>query len=392
MAQRQKAKRVKYNEKSPREIVAITRLVLRLLSTTTNILVAVDELRKYFPRLRIRVVDDELLPNVEARAYPKLWLIKIRRGIYDGLLTGSTRGRWTLAHELGHVLLQHPGKSLARPRKGVVEHLNRQHARSSNPDKLEREADIFARSLLMPFDRYFADSAENIRKQTGTSLQSAERRVREFHEARALKAMVDRRHLDTRQFTTEFGHRFDLEQNAAVIAKVISETSSLLIGHEMISPLKDNILSAAVVASVSSSLLSDAYDSLRREKFDRNVTQAAAVGIAVSNLRPFRGISGRSQIEDKFNALCASLCALRVLGLAPGRNNLELPSLKRNSYRCAFLTDFLSNGETLIVDPNSIITIEQLPTYEIYNVDHDIIWDDIHEIEYLGHQILLIAD
>lgn|ERR1700752_4019570 len=100
--------RPKYKKKTSKEIFEFSRIVLGL-RRSSNLIIALEELKQFFPRLRYRVVDDFLMPREEARAYPSKWLIKIRRSIYEGLLRGRSRGKWTLAHELGHVLLQAPG-------------------------------------------------------------------------------------------------------------------------------------------------------------------------------------------------------------------------------------------------------------------------------------------
>src|SRR5690242_13391715 len=100
--------------KSPKEILELSRIILHFIRFNSNVLLEFEELKRIFPRLRLKIVDDIDMPNEEARAYPKKWIIKIRRSIYEGLLCGLTRGRWTLLHELGHVLLQHPGHSVSR--------------------------------------------------------------------------------------------------------------------------------------------------------------------------------------------------------------------------------------------------------------------------------------
>jgi len=109
-----KKNKTKYIRKTPREIFLIARIMLRLSKSTSNIILFFEELKQVFPKLRFKVVDDSLMPNEEARAYPKSWLIWIRKSIYEGLIRGRVRGRWTLAHELGHILLQHPGARLQR--------------------------------------------------------------------------------------------------------------------------------------------------------------------------------------------------------------------------------------------------------------------------------------
>ena len=140
-----KPKPAKYTAKTYSEIIRLARLLRQILKIdhrfAPNLLEIFDQLKRFFPKLRLKIVPDFLLPDAEARAYPKHWLIKIRQGIYDGLLRGDARARWTLAHELGHILLQHP----RRPFR--VRDTN--SARPIDP-RLEREANIFAREFLVP--------------------------------------------------------------------------------------------------------------------------------------------------------------------------------------------------------------------------------------------------
>lgn len=389
MSERKSYKRSRYIERSEREIVALARLILRLLSTTINILIAIEELKKFFPRLQLIIVDDDLLPTAEAHANPKRWIIKIRRSIYDGLLRGSVRGRWTLVHELGHVLLQHPGRPARDP--SAVENARTRAGRR------EREADKFTRSILMPFDRFSELPLEQIIRISGASQRSAERRIIEFAEAKAIREAVWRRGLDTRTFTSEFAHRPDLERQTAVIAQTLSEV--LQSGQEeasnLIEPIKGNLFSTSVLVAAASGLLLDAYESLQPGRHPSRYTAAAALAMSILAICPLRPIGARTKQKlTGANLQCASKAALRLAGLPPvGADGLPFlhPQHKSPPYDCDFLQDVRLLGERLIQNPSTVLTLENFPTYEIYNVDHDIRWDDVHELDYLASYILVLT-
>lgn len=69
----------------------------------------------------------------------------------------STKGRFTLAHELGHYFIDHHREAME---KGVMKpHIHRFCPFERNADwKIEREADSFASSLLMPKNEFFNDA------------------------------------------------------------------------------------------------------------------------------------------------------------------------------------------------------------------------------------------
>lgn len=102
---------------------------------------------------------------------------------YLVLFNGSTannnvvgRIRWTLAHELGHVKLNHL-PYLAEPRIAENNFNN-----LSNPE-LEAEADYFAALLLCPmplYEQLHVQSASDIQKVFGLSWEASEVRWREY--------------------------------------------------------------------------------------------------------------------------------------------------------------------------------------------------------------------
>ena len=97
-------------------------------------------------------------------------VIRYQKGAAQYLLvykddTSFERLRWTLAHEIGHI---------------VLGHLERQTA---DEDKLEEEANYFARELLMPLvvlDRLQARSLADVCRVCGVSRAAAQIRLRDF--------------------------------------------------------------------------------------------------------------------------------------------------------------------------------------------------------------------
>jgi Zn-dependent peptidase ImmA (M78 family) len=389
MTKPKSSNRAQFVERSERDIVALARLILSLLSSTSNILIAIEELKKFFPRLQVKVVDDDLLPKTrEAHAHPKRWIIRIKRSIYEGLLRGSTRGRWTLIHELGHVLLQHPG----RPARDidVIENVRTKGGR------IEREADKFARSILLPFDRFANSSLDNVIKESSASFKSAERRIREFAEARAIRAAIQRRGLDIRFYTSEFGHQERLERQIAIVAKSISETlqEDEIESSHLIEPIKNNIFSTSVLIGAASGLLLNAFESFTRKRCSSEWTEASVLALTIITICPLRPIGSLLKQKAPFSNLkCAMKAAGKVSNLTAGELNppyFLLPENRQAPYESFFLREIENKGDRLIKSPSTVLTLEDFPLYEEYNENCDVIWDDIHTIEYLADYFYIL--
>lgn len=105
------------------------------------------------------------------RTYPDKGVILIREDVYDGASAGKPRDRFTLAHELAHLIL-HRGISFAR-------------VDPNNPPKIymnsEWQADVFASYLLMPSPlvSQYSDVSEVV-QAFGVSHEAAYAREAEF--------------------------------------------------------------------------------------------------------------------------------------------------------------------------------------------------------------------
>jgi hypothetical protein len=134
-------------------------------------------------KLEIQVLDDEILGSDDALSISRKEsaLIKIKRSVWksakeavgtDCVSASAARGRFTLAHELGHVVLCHEKAPMARG-SGV-------NASTSRPQSIpkyesaEHQANVFAAAALVRVDLLsVADTAEEVSARFGVSLQVA---------------------------------------------------------------------------------------------------------------------------------------------------------------------------------------------------------------------------
>lgn len=87
------------------------------------------------------IVPDGELPDVDAQWRPDEQKIAIRRSVYEGAVAGRAEDRFTIAHEVGHVVLGHPVRNRKVGGRTQFGRYIQAH---------EREADDFAGALLAP--------------------------------------------------------------------------------------------------------------------------------------------------------------------------------------------------------------------------------------------------
>ena len=95
-------------------------------------------------------------------------------------LIASNRYRWNIAHEIGHVVLKH-NKKLMRAR------LQRRSISSNEYREMEREADLFAKYLLVPYAALYilkTASESDIRKLCKVSKQAAKTEFSSYYDWR----------------------------------------------------------------------------------------------------------------------------------------------------------------------------------------------------------------
>ena len=387
-------RRIRRRERPPREIVGLARIVKALTSSTFNVLLIFEELRKFFPKLRLRIVLDESMPDFEARAYPDQWLIKIRVGMYEGLLCGDPRARWTLIHELGHILLRHPGR-LARLRDPAK--LQRREA------IYEREANKFAAAVLAPYDEArLCKNAGEIAAKFRINRLAAEIRLDELRLEEVRKRAALNLGFMPNAFSVETRYEPALERQVRVISTALSDSVEEANEYSSIrvEPYRNNLFATSVLTACASGLLLDAYESLRTERVGYEYRVAAALAKAILTVQPVRPIGQHDFSSDAEVLAINQRCALRaiggVLGLRfaeVGKTSLGIPDYTDlQTFESTYLRSLVAHADKVIKDENTVVTFENFSRYEEYNADHDICWSDVHEIEFLIDIILLLVN
>lgn len=134
-----------------------------------------ESLSRYGVTLDVVADDDQELPRgIEACWVPDTVTLTIRESVYVAACQGVPRALFTVAHELGHLILAH-----RRPA------FNRQTQRHSFEvwEDSEWQADQFAAELLMPLPQMIAtglQSADQIAGVFGVSVPAAGRRLKQL--------------------------------------------------------------------------------------------------------------------------------------------------------------------------------------------------------------------
>lgn len=91
--------------------------------------------------LTLEVVEFEEMPNEYALTYPQQKIITLRNDTYKSALAGEHQGRFTVAHEIGHLILHaHTVPKFARSQAPSNHNFN---------EDVEWQADEFARWLMV---------------------------------------------------------------------------------------------------------------------------------------------------------------------------------------------------------------------------------------------------
>lgn len=368
------------------EIAHRARLTRKLLKindrSTINILELVTRLRTIFPRLKTRIVPDADLGGAEARAYPEQWLIKFGMGVREGLLRSDRGARWTIVHELGHVLLKHPGRPFRN--------------RSSNRNAvMERQADIFAAEFLAPTALAIeCQSAEAIRQRFGLSSQAARRRFAEIEllrESPLTLGSVDP------TGTTEI---LEFEDLATIACAAISQTTAKGggIADPPIEPMRDSLFSASTSTAKAAQILADAYQSIRGAAACNKFIYAATLAAAIVAMRPIREI-GETDVQTPsilaLNRACALRAAISYLGLDSKKLDGVLTSKRESFDAISFGSDYISHFtrevEVAIDGSATTLYFGDYITYHEYNGLADISWTEIASIENIANLLEIIV-
>jgi len=130
-----------------------------------------ETLGMMFDGADFQVLEEHEMGDDHGRTYPDSLLIEIRNDVYERACEGEARDRFTLCHELGH-LMMHRGIALSR-------------IDPTSPPKIycnsEWQADTFASYLMMPpplIGRY--GTVEEVMNAFGVSFEAAYARRSEW--------------------------------------------------------------------------------------------------------------------------------------------------------------------------------------------------------------------
>jgi len=115
------------------------------------------------PQIELEIMLDDEMPDEYATYCPLTKTLRIRESVYNNACNGVGRDRFTLAHELGHIIFHREGYGFARAEVIIPPY--------KDP---EWQANTFASMLLLPRDQIKGLSAEDAARIYGTSLQAAQ--------------------------------------------------------------------------------------------------------------------------------------------------------------------------------------------------------------------------
>lgn len=121
--------------------------------------------------LNYEIIPDSEMKECYAKTLPDKNVILIKESVYEGACSGNTRDRFTLAHELGHLLL-HGGDSISFARSGE------KIKAYQNP---EWQANTFAAELLVPATAIVGKTIKQISNQYNVSHKVAEIQFNQFN-------------------------------------------------------------------------------------------------------------------------------------------------------------------------------------------------------------------
>ena len=124
-----------------------------------------------YPEFYIEAVEDKDLPGRMAETTPEQWVIRVRQSVYSAACNGVAWARMIMAHELGHLLFHNTqNTTFAYVEKG-----------SQLPPDIdpERQADIFAAELLIPYHLIRDKNVYQVKKHFGVSQSAAEAQLRQ---------------------------------------------------------------------------------------------------------------------------------------------------------------------------------------------------------------------
>ncbi|WP_421185616.1 ImmA/IrrE family metallo-endopeptidase [Aeromonas enteropelogenes] len=151
------------------ELAQVHRDLFHLSNPKAN-MAALYEVLQDAEIISFEVVEDHELGQEEALAFPDKRHIQLKQSVYDAACSGVGHSIFTLAHELGHIIMHRGEKnSFARGEHKIYE-------------DSEWQADTFASMFLMD-ERHIDvkhDTPEDLAKRFGVSPEAAAMRLRKL--------------------------------------------------------------------------------------------------------------------------------------------------------------------------------------------------------------------
>ena len=158
-----------------REEASCVRKALGLGLKKVNMIAIIEFiLPRLLPSFSYEIRSKKQMGNDEALTYPDKSLICIREDVYINATNGVGRAQFTLAHEIGHLVMH------SNLRGSMA------YARNSLSHKIyedsEWQADTFASEFLMPYSEAMkCPNASEIAEKFGVSISASETRYRKIH-------------------------------------------------------------------------------------------------------------------------------------------------------------------------------------------------------------------
>lgn len=136
-------------------------------------------LPQIFPNFSFHPIDSQKMGENHGLTYPSNEKIYIREDVYDGACNGNGRDRFTVMHEIAHLILHR--------------NIPQSYARTTSEGHpcymdAEWQADTFAAEILMPVDLTLnCSSVQELSFRCGVSLQAAETRMKKIHKEFCIK-------------------------------------------------------------------------------------------------------------------------------------------------------------------------------------------------------------
>jgi hypothetical protein len=155
------------NTKQVRKVASTLHEVFSLnTNESIDVISLIDiDIPKKLEGFHYEVVPDKEMGNYAGLYYPAEMKMELKESVYDGACSGNGQDKFTIAHEIGHMILHSDEVALAKTTS------------DSKPrifEDSEWQADQFAAELLMPFNEVVSlNSPEEIQEKFKVSAQAA---------------------------------------------------------------------------------------------------------------------------------------------------------------------------------------------------------------------------